>query len=119
MRIFRYGHAELSHLKSRDRKLAAAIDRIGMVEARSSPTSRLWSSHRGATDIERRGRHRLGPDEATLREITPERLDAATLEEVQQCGLSFRKAGYIKESSRAVAEGEVDLEALGDLPTPR
>jgi 3-methyladenine DNA glycosylase/8-oxoguanine DNA glycosylase len=49
-------------------------------------------------------------------EITPEKFDSATLEEVQQCGLSFRKAGYIKEASRAVAEGELELSALWTLP---
>lgn len=118
MRIFRYGHAELSHLKSRDRKLAAAIDRIGMVECEIIPdlfTALVFHivgqqiSSAAADTVWARMKQRFG-------EITPERLDAATLEEVQQCGLSFRKAGYIKESSRAVAEGEVDLEALGDLP---
>jgi 3-methyladenine DNA glycosylase/8-oxoguanine DNA glycosylase len=118
MRIFRYGHAELSHLKGRDKKLAAAIDRIGMIECPIMPdlfTALIYNivgqqiSSAAADTVWSRMKERF-------EEITPERLSAATLEEVQRCGLSFRKAGYIKESSRAAAEGEIDLQRLGDLP---
>ncbi len=37
MAIFEYGRAEIEHLKSRDKKLGAAIDRIGMIEREVIP----------------------------------------------------------------------------------
>jgi len=42
----------------------------------------------------------------------PERLAEATLEELQSCGLSRRKAEYIKGLATAIADGELDLERL-------
>jgi len=51
-------------------------------------------------------------------EITPSRLDQATLEEVQSCGMSFRKAEYVKGIASACAQGDLDLEGLKSLPDP-
>jgi DNA-3-methyladenine glycosylase II len=42
----------------------------------------------------------------------PERLAGATLEELQSCGLSRRKAEYINGLATAIADGELDLERL-------
>ncbi len=117
MPIFRYGKTEIDHLKRKDKKLAAAIERIGTIECEIIPdlftalinniVGQQISSAASAT-VWGRMKERFG-------EITPERLDTATLEEIQQCGLSFRKAGYIKEASRAVAEGELELSTLWPL----
>lgn len=118
MPIFRYGDTELDHLKRKDGKLAAAIERIGTIECGIIPdlfTALINNivgqqiSNAASATVWSRMNDRFG-------EITPKRLNSATLDEVQQCGLSFRKAGYIKETSRAVAEGEIDLSALPDLP---
>jgi DNA-3-methyladenine glycosylase II len=118
MPIFRYGKTEIDHLKRKDKKLAAAIDRIGTIECEIIPdlfTALINNivgqqiSNAASATVWGRMKERFG-------EITPEKFDSATLEEVQQCGLSFRKAGYIKEASRAVAEGELELSALWTLP---
>lgn len=45
----------------------------------------------------------------------PERLAEATLEELQSCGLSRRKAEYIKGLATAIADGELDLERLREM----
>jgi len=37
MPIFRYGKTEIDHLKRKDKKLAAAIDRIGTIECEIIP----------------------------------------------------------------------------------
>jgi DNA-3-methyladenine glycosylase II len=37
MHLFRYGSAEIDHLKHRDRKLGRAIDHIGMIERQVMP----------------------------------------------------------------------------------
>ncbi len=118
MPIFRYGNTELDHLKRKDKKLAAAIERIGTIKCGVIPdlfTALINNivgqqiSNAASATVWSRMKERFG-------EITPEGLDSATLEEVQQCGLSFRKAGYIKETSRTVAGGGLDLSVLPDLP---
>jgi DNA-3-methyladenine glycosylase II len=43
---------------------------------------------------------------------TPQRLASASVEVLRQCGLSFRKAEYIKSASTLIIEGKLDLEKL-------
>jgi DNA-3-methyladenine glycosylase II len=43
---------------------------------------------------------------------TPQKLASASSEELRQCGLSFRKAEYIKSVSTLITEGKLDLEKL-------
>jgi DNA-3-methyladenine glycosylase II len=43
---------------------------------------------------------------------TPKRLASISTEEFRQCGLSFRKGEYIKEASKLITEGKLDLEKL-------
>lgn len=43
---------------------------------------------------------------------TPKELASATIEQLRLCGLSLRKAEYIKDASRLIVEGKLDLEAL-------
>jgi DNA-3-methyladenine glycosylase II len=43
---------------------------------------------------------------------TPKRLASISTDEFRQCGLSFRKGEYIKEASRLITEGKLDLEKL-------
>ena len=41
---------------------------------------------------------------------TPQRLSTVSIEELRGCGLSFRKAEYIKGAATLIAEGKLDLE---------
>jgi DNA-3-methyladenine glycosylase II len=43
---------------------------------------------------------------------TPKKLDDASLEEIRQCGLSWRKAEYIKGIAEKVVDGKFDSEGL-------
>ena len=43
---------------------------------------------------------------------TPQRLSVVSIEELRQCGLSFRKCEYIKGASTLIADGQLDLETL-------
>jgi DNA-3-methyladenine glycosylase II len=45
---------------------------------------------------------------------TPQKLASASVEELRQCGLSLRKAEYIKSVSTLIVEGKLDLENLKD-----
>ena len=43
---------------------------------------------------------------------TPQQLASVSIEEFRQCGLSYRKAEYIKEASALITEGKLNLENL-------
>jgi DNA-3-methyladenine glycosylase II len=43
---------------------------------------------------------------------TPQKLASASVEKLRQCGLSFRKAEYIRDVSKLIADGKLDLEKL-------
>ncbi|MBM4401154.1 MAG: DNA-3-methyladenine glycosylase 2 family protein, partial [Crenarchaeota archaeon] len=43
---------------------------------------------------------------------TPQSLASASIEEIRQCGLSLRKAEYIKEVSAFITQGKLDLSKL-------
>lgn len=118
MGVFPYTQAELDYLRARDEPLGRAIDRIGIIErpvnqdlfaALASSIVAQQISGAAATTVWNRLVARLGA-------ITPETVQAAAVEDIQQCGVSMRKATYIKGIGEAVAGGTLDLAALPDLP---
>ena len=46
---------------------------------------------------------------------TPERMASVTTEQLRQCGLSSKKAEYIIDVAKSIAEGNLDLEGLKDF----
>jgi DNA-3-methyladenine glycosylase II len=115
---FTYGPIELDHLRRRDPALGRAIDEIGPIEREVIPDPFAALVHtvvaqqlssRAAAAIWRRLQERLGA-------ITPEAIAAATVDDLRQCGLSARKAGYVRDIGAAVATGELDLAGLVALP---
>ncbi len=117
MPIFKYGQAELEYLKKRDKKLCAAIERIGMIEREVIPdlfcaliNSIVGQqiSAKAAVTVWNRVQESLGV-------ITPESIVNATIENIQQCGLSLRKVGYIKGVGEAVTTGKLNLSELCEL----
>jgi DNA-3-methyladenine glycosylase II len=115
--LFSYGRAEIDYLKRRDKKLGAAIDRIGLIEREIGPdpfASLVMSvvaqqiSNKAARAV--RGRLR-----ELLVEITPERIAGVDSADIQRCGLSARKAGYIKGIAEAAMGGRVDFPRLNEM----
>lgn len=118
MAVFEYGQAELDHLRRRDRKLGAVIDRVGMIEREVMPdlfaalVKSIVSqqiSGKAAETVWRRLCDRLGA-------VTPHGVAAADAAAVQACGMSMRKAGYIKGIGEAALRGELDAGTLAALP---
>jgi DNA-3-methyladenine glycosylase II len=118
MKIFEYGRKELDYLKKKDKRLADVIERIGPIEREVIPD--LFSalvnsivsqqiSSKAAVTVWNRMTSLFG-------EITPETILSANLDEIQKCGLSIRKAGYIKGIGEAVSNGEIILSELYELP---
>ncbi len=109
MIVFQYGQAEVAYLREQDRWLGQAIERIGRIERPVIPdlfTALISSivhqqiSNKAAATVWSRVVERIGP-------ILPEAVAATPVEDIQQCGMSLRKAGYIKSIARAVVRAQI------------
>jgi 3-methyladenine DNA glycosylase/8-oxoguanine DNA glycosylase len=118
MQFFPYGEKEIQYLKKKDKKLGAAIHRTGMIKRRIKPDpfSALVSSvvsqqisNKAADTVWNRLSGLLG-------NITPGNIARVDLSQIQVCGMSRRKAGYIKGIAEAALSGQVDFNTLDALP---
>ena len=112
--IFRYGEAETAHLKRRDAKLGAAIDRIGLIEREVTPVPfealvRCVVDQQISTKAAQTVRERL---HALAGDVTPERIAALSADEIQKCGMTMKKAVTIAGIANVVLSGELDPDAL-------
>jgi len=117
MQIFEYGQKEIDYLKRRDKKLGIAIDKLGILkrEITPDPFTALVSSvvsqqisKKAAETVWNRLYTQLG-------NITPESIIQADQSDIQGCGMSERKAGYIKGIADAAISGTVDFCTLHTL----
>ncbi len=117
MQIFEYGQLEIEYLKSKDKKLGAAIDKIGMIkrEITPDPFTALVSSVVSQQISSKAAETVWGRLYKLLGNITPETLAQADLSKIQGCGMSQRKAGFIKGIVDAAIAGKVDFNTLHTL----
>lgn len=117
MRIYKYGQAEIEYLKQQDQLLGAAIERMGMVEREVFSDVFAALIHCViAQQISAKAVATIwGRMQQRFDEITPQRITAASAAEIQQCGLSLRKAEYIKNLGQDVADGALKLAELYQL----
>lgn len=117
MIFFEYGQKEIDYLKHRDKKLGAAIEKIGLIkrEITPDPFTALVSSvvsqqisNKAAATVWNRLQTLLG-------NITPESIAQTERSAIQGCGMSERKAGYIKGIADAATSGIVDFNGLYTL----
>ena len=117
MPYFSYSDDEIAALAPKDRKLGAAIARIGRIEREVQPdlfAALIESiiaqqiSAKAAVTIKRRVSELYGG-------ITPEAIGALSEAQIQQCGMSHRKAGYVKAAANAVLDGSLDLNNLSQI----
>ena len=111
---FIYGQKEIDFLSRKDKRLAAAMERIGPIQREVRPDlfDALMHSIVGqqiATKAQQTVWARLV---LALGEVTPETIDGAETATLQGVGLSFRKVAYMKAAARKVLLGELDVEAL-------
>ncbi|MGB7606223.1 MAG: DNA-3-methyladenine glycosylase [Lutisporaceae bacterium] len=114
MYIFEYRQKEIEYLKSKDKRLGAAIDRIGIIEREIIPDTFIalissvvgqQISSKAADTVWKRLLELVGS-------ITPESLEKTDIAKIQACGMSLRKAGYIKGIAESAISGEVDFKML-------
>ncbi|TCW00175.1 DNA-3-methyladenine glycosylase family protein [Biostraticola tofi] len=115
MPIFEYGERELAWLCRRDKRMAEAIERVGMIERPLMPD--LFAALiRNIVDQQistKAGLTVNGRLRALAGQVSPARLEALTAEQIQACGMSMKKALYIKGAASAAMSGELDLPAIG------
>lgn len=111
---FEYGEKEKQWLRSRDPVLSAAMDEIGHIHREVQPDlfKALINSIVGQqistkahVTIWNRMQERIAP-------ITPENFETLRPEDIQTCGISMRKALYIKSIADTVRDGGLDLTLL-------
>lgn len=109
-----YGSKEIEFLKSRDKLLGAAIDRIGHIYREID--SDLFSSvvhhiigQQISTSAQATIWQRLND---MIKIINADTIYSLELAELQKLGMTFKKAGYIKEFAEKVRCKEFDIDAL-------
>jgi DNA-3-methyladenine glycosylase II len=116
--FFDYGTTETEYLKRKDKRLGAAIDAIGHIEREVNPD--LFSSlvhHIVGQQISSAALKTVWARlNDKLSEVTADTVCAASREDIQSCGVTFKKADYIKDFADKVHSGEFDIDALRDLP---
>ena len=118
VRYFEYTDEAVKYLKSKDAKLAQAIDAVGHVY-REMEEPDLFPSvvhHIVGQQISSAAQKTVWARlQNMLGSVTPETVCAVSAEELQACGITFKKAGYIKGFAEKVASGEFDLDAVENM----
>jgi DNA-3-methyladenine glycosylase II len=115
---FQYGNEEIEYLKKRDKLLGEAIDKIGHINRKVD--SDLFSSvvhhiigqqisSAAQATVWNRVLDKLGT-------INADTVCLCSIEKLQSCGMTFRKAEYIKEFAAKVRSGQFDIKSLYDMP---
>ncbi len=114
---FEYGEKEINYLKAKDDKLRNAIDIIGKIDRKINPN--LFSSlvntivgQQISTKAQKTIWKRISD---TIENITPESIYNLSIDELQQFGISFRKAGYIRNSAEMILSNELDIHSLYEM----
>jgi 3-methyladenine DNA glycosylase/8-oxoguanine DNA glycosylase len=113
-RYFEYGETEIEFLRAKDAALAKAIDEIGhiyrpvipdMFTALINAVIGQQISTKAQETIWSRFLGMFAP-------VTPENIAALPVETIQTCGVSMKKASYIREIAVEIADGSLDLDEL-------
>lgn len=114
---FTYGETEILYLKNKDQRLGSVMDQIGLIERETDPD--LFSSvvhhiigqqisTKAQATIWQRMRDRLGV-------INAETILETDITDLQSLGMTFRKAGYIRDFADKVHCGKFDLQAVSEM----
>ncbi len=111
---FEYGQNEIEYLKSKDKRLAEVIDKIGMIERQVD--SDLFSSvvhHIVGQQISTKAQETIWQRITdTLGTVNADTIINTGANKLQSLGMSFRKAEYITDFANKVKSGEFDIEKV-------
>ena len=113
MQYFEYGEKEIEYLKRKDKKLGALIDELGHLERTiaSDVFAALVESVIGQ-QISDKAAASIHARLSGMTEISAEKINGMDIEDMRKCGLSERKASYIKNIAQAVASKELDFDKM-------
>ena len=111
---FQYGDDAVDYLRSKDRKLARAIDKFGHIDREMDGTvfESVVKSIIGQQISTAAAKTVIARIEDTLGPISAESLSGSSIEELQAFGTTFRKAEYIRGFVDNVIKGVFYLHAL-------
>ena len=114
---FKYGREEVDYLKSRCKKMAALIDRIGPYQRRVTPDVfvALCRSIIGQQISVKAADTVSGRFTDVVGKITPENILKRRPATLQKCGMSMKKVEYIRGVAKAAQMGDVDYTNLKNL----
>lgn len=118
MTYFKYTNKELDYLRHKDSKLKEVIDKVGHID-REIDTDIFSSivhhivSQQISTKAQATVFNRLNE---LLVDITPNNILKCSDEQLQSCGLTFKKVEWIKDVSRKIVNKEYNVETLYDMP---
>jgi DNA-3-methyladenine glycosylase II len=116
--FFPYGKKETDYLASKDPVLGEVIRRVGHIsrpvntdlfEALLNAVTGQQISSKAHATVWRRMKERFSP-------LTPGHICLIPAEELQSCGITMKKANYIKEAAARIADDRFDLSVLPSLP---
>ena len=114
---FEYGAKETDYLKSRDKKLAEVIDKIGHIERPVDED--LFSAvvhHIIGQQISTKAQQSIWKKvNDGLGEITADTLLSCGRERLQKFGITFKKTDYILDFAEKVKKGTFDLEKISQM----
>ncbi len=114
---FEYGEAAIAHLEAKDPALAEVMGKVGRVSREVIPDMFMalvnaiigqQISTKAHMTVWERAQKMFSP-------LTAENIASIPAETLQTCGISMRKAGYIKEIAASVLDGNLDLVQLHSM----
>ena len=117
MEYFEYSDIEIEYLKSRDPVLKQVIEQIGIIKRAVIPDlfAALVNSIVGQQISTKAHQTIWQRINNSFSPITPANFKSLSAEELQKCGITMKKAYYIKEITRRIISDQLDLERLADL----
>jgi len=118
MPIFQYGDTEIDWLSKRDKRMAQAIEKIGLIRRNTMPDLfpaliRCIIDQQISTAAARTVNERVL--QLCGGRINAESLLAAGADNLQRCGTSMRKVQYMLGVAQAVQSGQLDLSAIAAM----
>ena len=115
---FKYGETEINYLKSKDKILGKAIDKIGHINRKIDKD--LFSSviyHIIGQQISTKAHCTVWERiNQKIGKITVDKISKLTVNEIQTFGMTFKKAQYIKDFSDKIKNKELNLSKIKNKP---
>lgn len=114
---FEYGEVETTYLTHKDARFAEVIQTIGHVSRALDPDLFSATAHhiigqQVSLEAQRTVWNRM---QQLLGQVSPETVAAASVDDLQACGITFRKAEYIHEFAQKVVSEEFDLNGVREM----